>query len=238
MKLLILGAAGKLGQRLVARAVAQHYDVTAAVRDPLQFERLKAGHSAASLRMVQWDATHLGVLEAALEGQDAMVSAAGNVAAGQPFVDLFNHVVTAAERVMATRNKVWMLAGAAVLDIPHTQRIGISLPFVPAFYRPHLANLRRIERSHLDWSLMCPGPMVPADDHTRGTPVRLTVDTLPFDVGPWVRFAPPLVLSLVMKQQMPSITMSYEDVADAIINNLAAGGRFSRKRVGIGRSAA
>jgi hypothetical protein len=173
-------------------------------------------------------------LDAALAGQDAAVSAAGNIADGEAFCAVFDNVVTAAERVMGAQRRVWMLAGAAVLDIPHAGRIGIGLPFMPAIYGPHLQNWRRIERARIDWALMCPGPMVAGDGAGVAHASTVSIDTLPFAVGAWAGLAPAVALSLMMKHNLPKMRVSYEAVAGVIMDNLAPGGRFSRKRVGVG----
>ena len=126
-----------------------------------------------------------------------------------------------------------MVAGAAVLDIPLTGRNGILLPFVPRRYLPHQENWRRLERSRLDWALMCPGPMSPGDDLPVSQGLRMSIDTLPVDERPWVRYAPPLALSLLLKGALPRLRVSYRSVADCMADHLEPGGRFSRKRVGI-----
>ncbi len=233
MKVLVLGAAGKLGRQLVQSGLRDGHEVTAAVRNADLFRRGWAGGAPEALRIVHADAMNPASLDAALADQDAAVSAAGNIADGEAFSAVFDNVVAAAERVMGTQRRVWMLAGAAVLDIPHAGRIGIGLPFMPAVYRPHLMNWRRIESARIDWALMCPGPMIAGDAAGAARGHTVSVDTLPFAVGTWAGLVPAVALSLMMKHNLPRITVSYEAVADVIMTNLAPGGRFSRKRVGV-----
>jgi putative NADH-flavin reductase len=52
------------------------------------------------------------------------------------------------------------LAGAALLDIDASGRRGVDIPQVSATYWPHRVNFERLQRSRLDWRLLCPGPMV------------------------------------------------------------------------------
>ncbi len=234
MNVVVLGAAGKLGRRLVESCLEANHDVTAAVRNPDQFRHALGSTPGLKLRVFRFDATESTTLDAALAGHDAAISAAGNVADGARFVDLFDQVVSAAERTLSGERRVWMLAGAAILDIPHTRRIGLNLPFVPRLYRPHLANWRRLQRSTLDWALACPGAMVAGDDPLEADTLTVSVDTLPYPVGPWTRIAPPVALSLLMKSRLPRLNVPYRGVADVIANNLSPGGRFSRRRVGVG----
>jgi len=231
MKVAVLGAAGKLGQRIVESALARGHEVTAVARNfgP-------PGETVPDpplLHRVVCDLGDTSALEAALAGQDAMISAAGNVADEHVFIALFDHIVSTAERVMGG-GRIWMLGGALVLDMPSTQRTGTSLPFTPKRYGPHLMNWRRLERSTLDWALMCPGPMKPSDAPPNFGNLRMSTDVMPFEVGGWARYVPPVALSLVLKSQLPRLRVPYRGVADAMTEHLDPGGTFSRKRVGLG----
>lgn len=227
MKVLVLGAAGKLGGRLVESCLAHGCETVAAARSPLP-ER-------ANLQRATFAIEDTPALEAAMQGCDALISAAGNLYEGEAFAATFDRVVGAAERVMGCGRRVWMLAGAAVLDIPRTNRPAVGLPFVPAVYQIHLTNWRRLERSRLDWSLMCPGFMTAEPEEAPG-PMRVSIDALPFDVGPWTRYAPPVALSLLMKSRLPRLAVPYRAVADAIVERLRPSGPFARTRVGVAPS--
>ena len=81
--------------------------------------------------------------------------------------------------------------------------------------------------------VMCPGPMTAAADSEKPDALRISIDTMPYQIDAWTRFAPPIALSLVMKSKLPELIVSYEDVATVIMTNLDAGGVLSRHRVGI-----
>lgn len=72
MRLAVFGANGKTGQLLVDAALAAGHQVTAAVRRPEEWTR-----TAPSLRAVRGDLLEPASLHAAVEGQDAVLSAAG-----------------------------------------------------------------------------------------------------------------------------------------------------------------
>ncbi len=233
MRVAILGAAGKLGRHLVQSAGAHGHEVTAAVRDPDGFRRSLAPDDGTSVRVAPFDALDSATLDAVLAGQDAVISAVGTVGDGQGFVEVFDRIVTGAERVLGDRRRVWMVAGAAILDVPHTQRIGLDLPFVPQIYQPHLANWRRLQRSQLDWALMCPGPMVMTGGAVAAAELAVSIDCLPYAVGGWARYAPPIALSLMMKRMLPMTKVPYRAVADVIMGRLEPGDAVSRHRVGV-----
>ncbi len=232
MKVAILGAAGKLGRRLVESGLARGHDVTAIVRNLAP--QPAAPSDIIRLRQVVCDLRDRAALEATIAGQDALISAAGNVADGATFRALFDGVTSAAERALGGQRRVWMLAGALVLDMPQTRQMGASLPFMPKRYWPHIENWRRLERSNLDWALMCPGPMKPGDGQPIASGLQMSCDAMPFEVGPWARYAPPIALSLLLKSQLPRLRVPFRAVADAMIDHLDPGGPFSRKRVGLG----
>jgi len=81
--------------------------------------------------------------------------------------------------------------------------------------------------------MMCPGPMIAAEHSTQRSNLRISVDSMPYRVGTWTKYAPPLALSLVMKSKLPELIVSYEDIATVILANIEAGDRFSRHRGGV-----
>ena len=228
----VIGAAGNLGRRLLQEGQRQGHRMTAMVRDAKAFTAKLNSDLLRDVLIVEGDVLYADQIDTALDGQEVVVNAAGNVNDGTAFSTMFDGVVSAVERHPAIQ-KSWFLAGAAVLNLPHTKRIGVGLPFVPNLYDPHRVNWQRLERSTLDWSLMCPGPMTAGGPSARPGNVRVSVDSMPYHVGTWTRFAPPLALSLVMKFKLPELIVSYEDVATVIMANVEAGGRFSRHRIGV-----
>ncbi len=73
LRVLVIGATGGTGRELVQQALAQGHQVTAFVRDPakLQFEH-------ANLRVARGDVLDYATVEAAMRGQDAVLSALGH----------------------------------------------------------------------------------------------------------------------------------------------------------------
>ena len=72
MKLLVFGATGGTGRRLVQQALEQGHVVTAFARDP---SKIKLAHD--NLRVVRGDVLQPDSVESAVAGQDAVVSALG-----------------------------------------------------------------------------------------------------------------------------------------------------------------
>src|SRR5205085_12585110 len=72
MKLLVFGASGGTGSRIVQQALQQGHVVTAFARDP---EKVHLVHE--NLRVVRGDILDSGSVDAAVAGQDGVLSALG-----------------------------------------------------------------------------------------------------------------------------------------------------------------
>jgi uncharacterized protein YbjT (DUF2867 family) len=74
MRVLVIGATGGTGRELVQQALAQGHQVTAFVRNPA---KLQIEH--ANLRVAKGDVLEYATVEAAMRGQDAVLSALGHM---------------------------------------------------------------------------------------------------------------------------------------------------------------
>lgn len=88
-------------------------------------------------------------------------------------------------------------------------------------------------KTDLDWSLMCPGPMIEAPHGKLMNNLRISVDEVPYEFPRWLTKLPKVALSLTMKKHLPEIIVSYEDVANIIMMNLGEKRIYSQKRVGV-----
>jgi hypothetical protein len=162
-----------------------------------------------------------------------VVSCAGLVTEGDEFVRLVDTVVTALESLRTEERPVcWFLAGAALLPLDASGRLGVDLPKVRNTYWPHSRNFERLQCSELDWRLLCPGPMV--EQPAIGLPrLRISVDCLPAPLPAFARLLPaPLVLPL-FAMKIPEMIIPYADAASVILANVKRGDTMSRHRVGV-----
>jgi uncharacterized protein len=232
-RVIVFGATGNAGRRLVACGLALGHTVTAFVRDRDKLARQWRGTPPPELRVVEGDVLDEAAVGAAIAGHDAVVNAAGHVNDGAAFTRLCALVVRQAEKRMAEPRRVWLFGGAAALDLPGTSWRGVDLPGMPAIYQAHRANWRMLEKSSTEWSLACPGPMVAAPDGQPRGGLRIAPDIVPISLGGWAGFAPRIALALAFKAHLPEITVPYEDVAELVMTHLDPGGPFARKRVGL-----
>lgn len=166
-------------------------------------------------------------------GQDLVINAAGHVTEGDRFTRLVQNVIQQTANGLGAGGRLWQFGGAAVLDIPGTDLQGVDLPMVPRVYEAHCTNLNALTKSSLDWSMLCPGPMIEAPNGEPTKGLRLSVDQWPVQRPGCTYLLPKVALAFALKQKLPELAISYEDAADVILGNLDRTGRFSRRRVGV-----
>jgi putative NADH-flavin reductase len=227
-RLIVLGATGSLGTHVVRQALEAGHDVSVVVRDP----------SGLPADLVSQLSVHTADLRdplpvTVIREQDALINCAGHVADGLGFVDLVDSLIGSIEAVTeAERPVCWFLAGAALLEMDEAGRRGVDLPEISPTYWPHLVNYERLLRSHLDWRLLCPGPMVegPALGLDR---LCLSLDHLPVEAGCLAQGLPDALMLAEFGKLIPQITVPYADAAALMLANLERGSRMSRHRVGL-----
>jgi putative NADH-flavin reductase len=230
-RIAIFGATGSLGSHVARLAVDAGHDVSALVRTPAKLPPGIASRARITTGdLMQLQPSQLGEF---VSGHDVLISCAGLVTDGQRFVDLFDRVVSGVEASPEDRRPMsWLLAGAGLLELDSSGRRGLDLPKVRDLYWPHRANFERLQRSGIEWRLLCPGPMVdrPAIGFRR---LRVSLERLPVAMPAATRLLPdPLVLP-VFATRIPQMIVPYADAAAFLLANLERGGPMSRKRVGL-----
>lgn len=163
-KVIVFGAGGGTGRRVVEEAVQAGHDVTAAVRDPS-----KAAFDG--VRMVAADIRDAVSVRAAIEGQDAVVSAVG--APGRRALGLYSEggrtLVAAMESAGVDRLIAITSAGVRHDDPSFPLWYRIAARTVMREQYGDMALLEEIVRaSTLEWTLVRPTRLVdeePTDDY-------------------------------------------------------------------------
>lgn len=227
----VLGATGNLGRHVARQAIARGWDLSVAVRDRGRL----LPEVAAQARITDLDLTSAtGQQVAAFAGgHDVFVSCAGVVTEGEAFVRLVDKVVTALETLGSDQRPVcWFLAGAALLPLDGRGRLGVDLPKVRDVYWPHRKNFERLQRSALDWRLLCPGPMVeqPALGLQR---LRTSIDSLPAPLPSVAAALPSLLVLPLFAMKIPEMIIPYADAASVILASTQPGDAAARHRIGV-----
>ena len=116
MKLAILGATGKVGRALTARALELGHEVTALVRNPAKLDIMHA-----KLHVLQGDATNAGDIVSLVQGQDAVLNALGPTKTSpKDVLEINTRLVIAAMKQFGVRRTV--IVGGAGMRVPQDSR--------------------------------------------------------------------------------------------------------------------
>jgi putative NADH-flavin reductase len=233
VRLFLLGATGNGGRRILRFALERGHHVTAFVRDLNKLKDILGAILPERLHIIVGDIDGPADSAKAMTAHDVVINAAGYVSQGDGFTHLVQQVIKNSSTSLGAGGRFWQFGGAAVLDIPGTNLKGVDLPLVPKVYEAHRTNLHALIKSALDWSMLCPGPMIDAPNGQPTKGLRVSADHWPVPAPPAVNLLPKAALAFAFKQRIPELTISYEDAADVILNNLDRNGPFSRRRVGV-----
>jgi uncharacterized protein YbjT (DUF2867 family) len=180
MKLLVLGATGGTGRRIVSQALARGYEVAALVRSP------EKANDLTGAKLIVGDARDEKTLRAALNGVDAVISALGTPASPVRQVTLLSTATRALVTAMQAEkvSRLVCITGMGAGDsVGHGGFVFDNLIFPLLLGKVYADKNRQeaiIRASGLDWILV--RPVVLNDQPARGT-VRTLTDLSGFHGG-------------------------------------------------------
>ena len=156
-RILIIGATGGTGRQLVTQALERGYDVTAFVRNP---SRLNIEHP--QLTVIQGNVLDPDSVDAAMDGQDAVVSALGHKRFFYP-----NRILSEGTRsilkAMKTHGVPRLVCESSLGIGDSAGRMGIYFTFftipvvLPFYFWDKCRQERIIVESDTDWIIVRPG---------------------------------------------------------------------------------
>lgn len=155
MKILVFGASGKTGHKLVQQGLLQGHHVTAFVRNP---SKLKITND--KLKVIQGDVINYQMVEEAVKGQDAVLSALGASSAfkyDQSVVDGVGNIIKAMQTHGISRFIYMSFIGVkesrntAGFVIKH-----IAPKLLSTEIAGHEARENMIKQSQLQWTIVRP----------------------------------------------------------------------------------
>jgi nucleoside-diphosphate-sugar epimerase len=135
MKVLLIGATGNLGSRLVASLLTHNHSVVAFVRSPKKLETLLPSSIYCQLEIIQGSVSTPAIKRAILDSKcDAVINVAG-LAAIAPWShsdlpQIFRAVLSGVQEAGAERKRplrAWFVAGTGVLNFPGAETMLSSL---------------------------------------------------------------------------------------------------------------
>jgi putative NADH-flavin reductase len=192
--ILLVGASGMIGSRILNEASSRGHYVIAAARHP---EKIAAGPNIHPLAL---DATDEKAFEAEARHADVIVLATSPRGGGDPVVEAKSVSDAAIAAARATHKRLVVVGGAGSLNYPDGRHVVDTLPTA---YRPEAQAMRNfldtLQASDIDWTFFSPAFSIAPG--TRTGKYRLGTTTLLSDAKGESR-------------------ISAEDYADALVNEL------------------
>jgi putative NADH-flavin reductase len=166
-RVLIVGATGGTGRQLVAQALERGYAVTALVRDP---SRLHVDHP--QLTVFQGDVLDYASVEAAMRGQEAVVSALGHKRFFYP-TRILSEGTRNILRAMETHGVTRLVCETSLGIGDSAGRMGLyytlfTIPVIlPFYFWDKTRQERIIAESNVEWVIVRPGVLTNADKRGR-----------------------------------------------------------------------
>jgi putative NADH-flavin reductase len=166
-RVLIVGATGGTGRQLVAQALDLGHEVTAFVRDPS-----KLGIEHPRLTVVEGDVLDYGSVEAAVRGQEAVVSALGHKRYFGP-TRILSKGTRNVLRAMEAQGVRRFVCETSLGIGDSAGRMGLYYTFlvipiiVPFYFWDKTRQERLIARSNLEWVIVRPGALTDAGKRGR-----------------------------------------------------------------------
>ena len=211
MKIVLFGATGHVGQRIVQEALSRGHEVVGVVRDPSRSQAPDA-----RVQLVQGDATDAASVSAVARGADAVVSAVSprpGTTGNAPSLSDVAHALIAGIREAGVKRLI-VVGGAGSLEVAP----GVALLDTPGFPDAYKAeseegreslHVYRAEGEGLDWTFLSPAVVIQPGERTGK--YRTTVDQL-------------------LADEQGNSVISYEDYAVALLDEIErpqhAGRRF------------
>ncbi|EXJ85637.1 hypothetical protein A1O1_06003 [Capronia coronata CBS 617.96] len=237
MKVLLVGATGNLGIRLVAALLTHDHSVVAFVRSPNKLESLLPISVYRQITVVQGDAKDAASIKKAILDADcdAVVNTAG-LAALPPWGKsdlpaIFRAVLNAVQDAGSERKRplrTWFLGGLGVLCFPGSESMLSN--YIP-IYREHRQNIHLLKSlppntNTVDWSMLCPGTMPPESSEVT-VPTKLlhgkliaNATTPPLWQDSWMKHIPLIGKLVVCAMNAPRYETTLEQNADLIATDL------------------
>ena len=151
MNILLVGASGMIGSRILAEATSRGHHVTAAARHP---EKIAAG---ANVKAVKLDATDEAALTALAKDADVIVTATSPRGGGDPIQEAKAVGDAAIGAAKATGKRLFVVGGAGSLKTAEGKSVADTLP---AAYRGEALGMRGVldslKASDVSWTFFSP----------------------------------------------------------------------------------
>jgi uncharacterized protein len=233
LKIIVFGATGNTGKRVLTQGIEMGHEMTAFVRNSEKLYGQLGEYSSQYVKVIVDNIMDPVSVSEALTYQDAAIIAAGHAGQGEEFFRIIDNIISQCELQPSFSGRVWIMGGAGLLGIPYTDLIGNNLPGFPTEYKNHNRNFERLQQTQLDWSIMCPGTMIDSIEHQEPVYLHVTTETLPVPIPEMIKEYSEEEIALHLFSRLQELEVTYDDVAKCMLDHIELGGSFKRKRVGL-----
>jgi putative NADH-flavin reductase len=179
MKVLVFGASGKVGSRIITELLSRKHKVTAVVRNKSDYKRKEQG-----LNIKVGNALDTKLVKNLTRGHEVVISAIGPKSAG----DTMQHVIDAAKSYINALSdipdvRLFVIGGAASLEVSPGVLL-LDTPEFPADWKPvataHMESLQIYRDSPIIWTYLSPAaflePGVRKGSYRKGLDTLITND--------------------------------------------------------------
>jgi putative NADH-flavin reductase len=192
--ILLVGASGMIGSRILSEAVSRGHHVIAAARHP---EKIATGPN---IKPVELDATNPKSLMAEARNADVIVLATSPRGGGDPSAQAKAVADAAIATARATHKRLVVVGGAGSLNLPDGRRVVDTLP---AGYQAEALAMRSVldtlKTSDIEWTFFSPPMSISPGTHTGRYRLGTTV---------------------LLADEKGQSRISAEDYADALVSEL------------------
>lgn len=161
MKLLIIGASGMIGSRIVSEAVSRDHKVLAAARNPDTIP------TSPAVEAVALDVNDTRAVARLAERVDLVVSAVSPRSSGDAMNDAIAFTESLISVYRQTGKRIVMVGGGGTLHLPDGRPIA---PLVPEAYREEAKAMRRVYGllvdEDIDFTVLAPSGMIAPGERT------------------------------------------------------------------------
>lgn len=161
MKILLIGASGMVGSRILAEAVSRGHQVKAAARNPAKVAK------GSGVEAIALDANNADAIAAAASDVDVIVSATSPRSGGDPVAEALGVGKALVAAAGKTGTRVFVVGGAGSLSLPDGTPLAETLPDA---YRGEALGMRGVrdllKASALDWTVLSPAAVIAPGERT------------------------------------------------------------------------
>ncbi|KAL8647338.1 MAG: hypothetical protein Q9210_005619 [Variospora velana] len=239
MKVLLLGATGNLGSRLIPALLAHKHSVVLFVRTESKLNSLVDAATLSKCTIVSGDATDARAIEEAILSNhcSALINSAGKAAIFpweaprmQGIIQAVSTAAVEASKKLGHPIRCWFMGGLTVLDYPGKE--GTRMSYYFPLFKEHGHTLDYISSKpmeNLQWSLLAPSAITPASkeitllEAPRGNSLVARND-VPVDWRPtFLSWVPYLGLYAEIVMNMMRYNTTLEGCADFLAADLTKG---------------